>query len=171
VDAAPPAAAAPRALEWKAFRPPDGFCSVEMPGTPAPQEVPNNPGQVYYGVLLDDRGQEYGLSWFKVKRADAADPGFLGRFSLILRDRLATQHEGKGLPVRAVPGAVPCRELQVDAKGRVILIRAYLVKADNEDRLYQLLVTGPDVKPDSPDVTRFFKSFQVSRPQQVAPKK
>jgi hypothetical protein len=166
----PPPPAGTQAADWKPFRPPQGFCVVEAPGALAPQKDPNNPDVVVYS--LEAKGRDYALSWFKVTPQDAANPDFLGKLGLQVRDSLLKDHGGKVLALRLVRGAVPCREIQIEAGDKTLIVtRLYLAKAGNEDRVYQLAVTGQNLTPASPDVTRFLNSFQVFRARGARPRR
>jgi hypothetical protein len=167
----PPPPAGNQTADWKLFRPPQGFCVVEMPGTPALQKDPNNPDLVAYGVEKGS-GHGYALSWFKVTPQDGANADFLGKLGIQVRDSLLKDHGGKVLALRVIRGTVPCREIQIEARDKTLIVtRLYLAKVGTEDRVYQLAVTGQNLTPNSAEVTRFLNSFKVSRPRRAPPAK
>jgi hypothetical protein len=160
--------------EWAVFSPPDGRCQVLMPGTPEPGEaavhgegvvsarrfrvVHRKPGPFF----LPDRGTVFLLTYSDRKAQVSSQLSF----EAICRpeiDYLLEASEGVILAqTDMVLAGHPGREVEFKpAGGGKILVRLYLVRGREHDRLYLLFVAGTHVRPGQGDAARFLDSFQI----------
>ncbi len=148
-------------FKWEA-----GKCTVLMPGTP--KELPPNKGVGPNGmtvethmVLLDAGKHVYLLAYTAnadlLKASDELKKKALddGRDAAVrnIKGKLTSE---KDVKVAGEPG----REIQIEAPGLGIY-RARLVIIG--DRLYQLVVAGPEEIARSKDADKFLDSFKVTK--------
>jgi hypothetical protein len=146
---------------WREVRPPDGRFSVLMPGVPRQQKSPQalRPGDV--PMIIDTyelvwRNMTFSLHHFELPPNEDADA--------FVRDY------GQGI-ARQFPGSILRPEQPVWQGGRngkeyvlilpnnrgTLVRRLFLVGR----HVYLLSVSGANVSPTSPDVTRFFNSLSM----------
>ncbi len=162
------------AAAWRDYASPGGNFKAEMPGTPKYTRQVQQVG----ADRLQVHTHEVQVGWpetsFSVSYSDYP-PHVIQRIPVEARldgsrDGAVKGIEGKlrhekRLSLNSFPG----RELEIEVPGKgTVMMRLYAV----HQRIFILGVGGPWVKADSPDVKRFFDSFQLQSasppPNQVA---
>lgn len=152
--------------EWQAFAPPNGDCTILMPGTPIPQalnmgginltqyQVERNKGNVFFMMAVYDLP------------LNVLRPNLLQNVVNVTRDHVATQTNGKVTSETTIAlGNMMGREFQMKIAGQGTLIsRFYLGKIGNTHRIYTVSVGGDPIQPNKGDAVRFFDSFRVTAP-------
>jgi predicted Zn finger-like uncharacterized protein len=159
-------------LAWQDFTPPGGNCTVAMPGTPQPKDIPiSEPGVISSKGFAIETNR--GRNAYLLAYADVTDAGFQ---RIPMTQRWQGMREGM---LRNTPGAsvtkesdvnlngIPGREFVIDipSKGGMGVLRGYFAKQKQYIRLYTLLAIGQDIRPGSADVQKFFDSFRLNEGQ------
>jgi WD40 repeat protein len=147
---------------WQEFSPPGARCKLLLPGTPQTQTqvIPGTAIQSrHHQVVLKNPNCVFGVAHFRMP------PQEMGR--LTLEERFEGARQGM---LANTPGAtfVSQREIKLDGHpGREIVMqmerrgkmtaRLYVVGPD----FYILLAGGDGFEPTTPDVVKFFDSFQL----------
>lgn len=152
--------------EWQTFSPPNGDCTVLMPGSPAPQTLD----------LLGMRVTQYQVDRKKEKAmfvvAVYEIPPQLVRRSLL--DDMANGSRAGALnsmsggtvtsdsPITL--GDIPGREFQLKpaANPGALIARMYVAKVGNVHRAYLLMVGGDFIQPNTGDAAHFLDSFKIT---------
>jgi DNA-binding beta-propeller fold protein YncE len=146
---------------WVGFSSAEGRFAVSMPGTPrqSTQKTGQAPNQVdvhVFEVLVHSRDLGFYVHYFE------AAPGLDdNEFTRRIRESIP-----KDFPRGVITSDRPVwvnglngREFRVSLQPRGTLVRqAFLVRG----RGYLVSVSGSNLNPDAPDVTRFFNSFRVT---------
>jgi len=149
---------------WSEFSSAEGAFSVLMPGTPTEEtqtEETEMGGIDVHSFTFEEGGVAYlvGYNVFPAAVIEAADPDALldgacdGQVKAVNGTRVNEEE--------ITLGAYPGRELEIlieDSEGPASLrSRNFLVG----DRLYQVMVVGPEGQSASPDTTKFLDSFKL----------
>jgi hypothetical protein len=158
-----PQAAAPRPIPesaWKAFIPPDGGCSLLMPGNP--RVMPIGDRGTRYWLLLPEQGFEFVL--FCGTPSTRLGPDDVRREMTTEQEKilriLPQAHLSRYQPitVRGFPGL----ETAIEAPGgQASILRGVLVHQGPHKRLYLLMVGGMGIRSSPGAATRFLESFQL----------
>ena len=149
--------------EWQTFAPPNGNCSVLMPGTPQPQPMTTLGITINKFLLTRTREQEFFVVAFANYGPDPLQPGILDTVVNAERDNLLRTLNGKPSSETSITlGALPGREFQIAIQPHGTLIeRMYLAKVGGIHRLYLMVAAGDNMTPNDADAKRFFASFKV----------
>jgi hypothetical protein len=144
--------------DWKEFAPPGGRFSILMPGTPVQSSVP---GGTKYLIQRWDKNMSFAVVSFDLG-AGFLPPDVMQAMSNAERDNLKTFMDATVVSEKDVNlGGLSCHEVQMRASGDVVAImRFYMVKQENNSRVYQLLAAGPRFQADSGLAAKFFDSFK-----------
>jgi hypothetical protein len=160
--------------QWEPFEPPGGRCRVMMPGDADDimEEVrePGRPGDPVghsYQLQRAFPPEVYVVTFVDLPPGAGAAERLLDEACETALRELPNARQVNRTPVGLAE--YPGREMVLDLGGTeaVMICRFYLVG----DRMYELLVGGPGVKPGAKDANRFFDSFELTEapPLPVAP--
>jgi hypothetical protein len=159
---------------WSEFTPPDGSCSVQLPGSPKEEEVDPNPnGSVLGGKRYTASGwlsrTTAWVAWGDldpalVKSLAADKDGVFAASALRAeRDREKSRLEG------SITNEVMVRynaswgiEVHMDTPKGKVIERLLIVSDGPRPRLYVLGIRAKDLTPESPAARRLFNSFKVN---------
>jgi hypothetical protein len=145
--------------QWQVLRPPQGGCSVLMPGSPRVLDIPA--GTKYWAILKDEH-YEFALVCGKPALRLGDDDA--QKLLAIDRDRvLRTVDASRVTREESISfNGFPGREVEIQGPRQMrCLIRVYLIDQGSTKRLYELLVGGFGLRPDSGVAARFFDSFHL----------
>jgi hypothetical protein len=150
--------------DWRRFAPPEGRCSVLMPGTPKYERTVNNTPQgevVLHNYTLRYGEQQFGVSYWDI-------PGVVplgAQIDVLLnaaRDGLAKNTPGTKL-LKETPfslGGYPGREWQLEtANGNTFMtMRGVLAK----QRMFLVLSETPRDRAKTKEIDKFLASLQIT---------
>jgi hypothetical protein len=151
------------ASQWKEFTPPDKSFRLLLPGQPKDQSqtLATPFGPLLLKILSVGVGSnEYGVGYLDLPPQLAAQP--LGPYLTSVRDGIIRSYEGKVQSERIVQhlGSNMGREFSFEMKKPRGTGAARIFRVEN--RLYQLLVVGRWLSPESEDVQKFFDSLTLT---------
>jgi hypothetical protein len=153
--------------DWQTFTPPNGGCTVLMPGTPVAQSLPV-PGLTITQYMVERKNinTAFAVAFCDVPPQNVR-PSLLRDVANSSRDGiLAKMSGGKVISEAEISlGNMPGREYQIQPTTRGTFIgRVYLAKIGGTHRLYLLIAGGDTIQPGTGYAVRFFDSFQVTAP-------
>jgi WD40 repeat protein len=155
--------------EWQTVRPQGCRCSVSMPGWPN-HMLRNGPGSTpatgwKSGVALPKYHRTFLIAFGEVAPGYLAELGPNPLLALARgeAENVRKQSGGKPLEERDLTwDGVPAREFVMELPDNGLLIeRVMLVPQPLGSTAYVLAVEGQRLRPDSPEVGRFFSSLQI----------
>jgi hypothetical protein len=152
--------------EWQTFMPPNGDCSVLMPGTPQSQPV-TTLGITVNKYLVTRTGEKafFAVAFMNLG-PDPLQPNALELVANAERDHIMRTLNGSVTSQTSITlGNLPGREFQITTQPRGALIeRIYLANLGGTHRVYLVVAAGDYLTPNQDDVTRFFDSFKITAP-------
>lgn len=151
------------AQSWIEYRPAGGRYRIEMPDTPLVQteDIKIDGGRTITQIraILDRRRTAYVMAY-----ADYPDDIIQGASPEVLlqrmRDGMIQDRRVRRDVALTISGMPGCEFVLVDRNGYVIVTRAAL----SGNRLFQIMVGGPDGVEAQADTMRFLDSFSLVRP-------
>jgi hypothetical protein len=152
--------------EWQTFMPPNGDCSVLMPGAPQSQPVTTLGFTVNKYLVTRTREKAFFAVAFANLGPDPLQPNALELVANAERDHILRTLNGKVTSqVSITLGNLPGREVQITTIPRGTLIeRVYLANLGGTHRVYLVVAAGDYMTPNQDDATRFFDSFKITAP-------
>lgn len=151
--------------EWQSFSPPNGGCTILMPGTPVPQTM-NMLGipLTQYQVERKKENAVFELAIFDLP-PQLLRPNVLQDIVNGSRNAVVAQTNGTVKSETSITlGNMEGREYQIQKERGTLITRTYLTKIGNTHRVYIVVAGGDFIKPNNGDAARFFDSFQVTSP-------
>lgn len=143
--------------QWSEFSPPEGDYRVLMPGTPTREAktAEGVPVQVY---SVKSSGGTYTVACFRAPPGTyfevAPETAIVRARDNAVKHVNGTLNEDKEISLGRHPG----RAFEVQAQGTKLVLRVYFAN----NNLYTLEVAGKGLDASSPNVQKFFDSFQLS---------
>jgi len=152
--------------EWQTFMPPNGDCSVLMPGTPQSQPLTTLGFTVNKYLVTRTREKAFFAVAFANLGPDPLQPNILELLANGERDHILRTLNGQVTSQTSITlGNLPGREFQITTIPRGTLIeRIYLANLGGTHRVYLVVAAGDYMTPNQGDATRFFDSFQITAP-------
>jgi len=156
--------------EWQTFSPPNGGCTVLMPGTPTPQtldilgisaktyQVERKKEKTYFAVTMFDISPPFLRPSLLQDVANSCRDAAKAHMDAVEPGSTVTSESAISL------GNLPGREYQITpppTKRGTFITRLYLAKIDNTHRFFLLQAGGSIIKPNKDDAARFFDSFKI----------
>ncbi len=151
------------AQSWIEYRPAGGRYRVEMPDTPtiSTEDVKIDGGRTVTQIraILDRRRTAYVMAYvdYPDDVIQSASPETLLKR---MRDGMTRDRRLRRDVTLTISGMPGCEFVAIDRNGYVIVVRAGL----SGNRLYQIMVGGPDGVEAQVDTLRFLDSFSLVRP-------
>src|SRR5579884_116253 len=156
--------------EWQTFSPPNGGCTVLMPGTPTPQtldilgisaktyQVERKKEKTYFAVTMFDISPPFLRPSLLQDVANSCRDAAKAHMDAVEPGSTVTSESAISL------GNLPGREYQITTpptKRGTFITRLYLAKIDNTHRFFLLQAGGSIIQPNTGDAARFFDSFKI----------
>lgn len=152
--------------DWTTFSPPNGRCSILLPGEPrATAERPPTGTEYRYKVEKPWAQSQFWLMYFDPRSSTTPDV-----LDARTDEEAKIQSVNLGVPVAArrsiTLGAYEGRELRFSnvAGNRTAILRIYLATNSGRPRLYEVFAEEPNLDVDSEGGNKFFNSFQILNP-------
>jgi hypothetical protein len=152
--------------DWQTFTPPNGDCSVLMPGTPQSQPLTVLGLTVNKYLLARTREKAFFVVAFADLGPDPLQPNILEMMTNGERDHIMQTVKGTVTSETSITlGNLPGREFQISTRPRgTIIERIYLAKIGGTHRFYLVTAAGDNMMPNSSDAARLFDSFKITAP-------
>jgi hypothetical protein len=149
--------------EWQTFAPPNGNCSVLMPGTPQSQPMTTLGLTINKYLVTRVREKAFFVVAFANFGPDPLQPNALEIVMNAERDHLLRTLNGKVTSETPITlGNLPGREFQLATVPQgTVIERIYLAKVGDTHRVYLAVAAGDNITPNQGDATRFFDSFKI----------
>jgi hypothetical protein len=156
-------AEAPGPEEWRPFTPPNGDCSVLMPGTPQSRPTTTLGITINKYLLTRTETKDFYLIAFVDFGPDAQPPNILETIANAQRDHLLRILHGKVTNETTLTlGNLPGREFQIGTQPQgTIIQRFFLARLGGNHRLYMVAAAGDSMTANADEATRFFASFKI----------
>ncbi len=156
--------------EWQTFSPPNGGCTVLMPGTPTPQtlnilgisaktyQVERKKEDAYFALTIFDISPPFLRPSLLEDVARSSRDGAKSRMDAVEPGSKVTSESAISL------GNLPGREYQLTpppTKRGTFITRLYLAKIGNTHRIFLVMAGGSIIQPNKGDAARFFDSFKI----------
>jgi hypothetical protein len=151
--------------QWQPFEPPGGRCRVMMPGTTDDitervhdRQAKDDPIGHSYQLLRAFPQEVYVVTFVDLPPGAGAAELLLDQACDTALQELPNARQTRRTPIGLARH--PGREMVLDLidNEAVMICRFYLVG----DRMYELLVAGPGIKPGADSANKFFDSFELT---------
>ncbi len=151
------------AQSWIEYRPAGGRYRVEMPDTPIVQteDITIDGGRTVMQIraIVEKRRAAY-ISAYVDYPDDIIQGASTETLLKRMRDGMTKDRRMRRDVALTISGMAGCEFVAIDRNGYVIITRAAL----SGNRLFQIMVGGPDGVEAQPDTMRFLDSFSLVRP-------
>lgn len=156
-------AKAPRGADWQTFTPPNGLCSILMPGTPRHQPITSFGFTLHKYLLMRIQEKEFYVVAFGDFGANPLPSNLLETMANAERDNLLQTLQGRVTRQTNITlGNLPGREFHISTQPQgTIMARLYLAKIKGIHRIYLAIAAGDLMTPTSEEAKRFFASFKI----------
>jgi hypothetical protein len=155
---------------WQTYRPAGARCTVSLPGTPTPSAITAEPGvngggkEYLLNLNRHNRNFSFTVADLSKARLRGWEPNPLTGLADSERDYRTHSAAGNRL-VEDTPtthSGLAARAFRIDTRssGSIAVLVVLRAWADGSGTLVTLRVEGWNVRPDSPEVVRYFESLQ-----------